>query len=180
MPLAAPPLLLRVDRTWDGQAADPGEVATLALHDDGDALGVEVDAPFHGDPPPPAPPGPTWALWEHEVVELFVVGPGQRYLEVELGPHGHHLVLQLHGVRNVVARELPLDLRVTCAAGRWQARARLPRALLPPGPHLANAYAIHGRGAGRRYLAWTPVPGPAPDFHRLPLFPAVTLPPRRG
>ena len=41
---------------------------------------------------------------------------------------------------------------------------------LPPGLAAANAYAIHGEGSARRYLAWTPVPGPAPDFHRLEYF----------
>ena len=39
----------------------------------------------------------------------------------------------------------------------------------------ANAFAIHGVGPQRRYLACTPVPGPQPDFHRLEVFPAVDL-----
>lgn len=180
MSLAVSPLVLRVDRTWDGHPAAPGEVVTLRLHDDGDALLLAVDAPLHGDPAPPTPPGPTWALWEHEVVELFLLGADDRYLEIELGPHGHHLVLQLHGARRIVQRELPLDLRVTHAPDRWQALARLPHTWLPPGPLAGNAYAIHGRGPDRRYLAWTPVPGPSPDFHRLSLFPAISLPAPRG
>ena len=169
-------LTLPIRLTWDGHPADPGEHAVVRVHDAGPMLRLEVDAPLHGDPPPAGPAGPTWALWEHEVVELFVLGSDQHYLELELGPHGHHLVLQLHGVRQIVARQLPLDLAVQQADGRWQATAMVPRALLPPGPHRANAYAIHGVGSARRYLAHTPVPGPQPDFHRLSCFPAVTLP----
>lgn len=178
MPQAAPPLVMRVDHTWDGQPAAPVEAVTLAIEDDGDALLLALDAHFHDDPPPPGPPGPTWALWEHEVVELFILGPKDRYLEVEVGPHGHHLVLQLDGQRRIVAQQLPLDLQISHGDRRWQARARLPRAWLPEGPHRGNAYAIHGLGPARRYLAWAPVPGPAPDFHRLSCFPPISLPPR--
>jgi hypothetical protein len=54
--------------------------------------------------------------------------------------------------------------------------AWLPRALLPPPPHRINAYSIHGAGDARRYLAWEPVPGEVPDFHRLERFVAATLP----
>jgi hypothetical protein len=32
----------------------------------------------------------------------------RRYIEIELGPHGHHLVLLLDGVRNAVAKLLPI------------------------------------------------------------------------
>ena len=167
------PVRLPIERTWDGTPAHPDEVASVTLRWTDGGLEVLVRAPFHGDPAPEAPPGATWALWEHEVVELFVVGPNQRYTEVEIGPHGHHLVLQLDGVRNIVARELPLELSVEHAEGRWSARAVLAAALLPPGPHTVNAYAIHGRGAHRRHLAWTPVPGPAPDFHRVECFGSV-------
>ena len=48
--------------------------------------------------------------------------------------------------------------------------------LLPPGLRALNLYAIHGTGRSRRYLAMTPVPGPAPDFHRLQAFTAIELP----
>ncbi|NOY25692.1 MAG: hypothetical protein GXP62_07440, partial [Oligoflexia bacterium] len=130
-----------------------------------------------GDPAPAAPPGPTWALWKHEVVELFLLGADQRYLEIEVGPRGHHLALQLEGARNIVACCLPLDVHLTeSGPPRWRLQTRIPRDLLPPGPHRANATAIHGLGAARRYLAWTPVPGPRPDFHRLSCFQTVDLP----
>jgi hypothetical protein len=63
---------LTVDRTWDGEPLPLAERATLRLRLDATTLVVELSAPFHGDPPPDAPVGPTARLWEHEVVELFV------------------------------------------------------------------------------------------------------------
>lgn len=168
------PITLDITSTWDGAPAREGERAsvTLAARDGG--LDVGIDAPLHGDPPPPSPPGPTWALWEHEVVELFVLGAGERYTELEVGPHGHHLLLRLEGRRSVVARCLPLDVLVEHRGDRWGARLHLAATGLPPPPWRINAYAIHGQGE-RRYLAWTPVPGPSPDFHRIERFPLLPL-----
>ncbi len=173
---------LTIAHTWDGAPLTPAEhaVVRLVAAPDGAALRLLVDAPFHGDPPPPSPPGPTPRLWEHEVVELFVAGPGGDaevpYLEIELSPHGHHLVLRLAGVRREVENGLPLDFRAFFDGRRWRGEATFPRAWLPAPPHRANAYRVHALGAGRRHLAATPVPGAAPDFHRPALFPAVKLP----
>ena len=166
---------LAIDRTWDGQHIGDDEAVELRLSQRGDTLRVEVDAPFHGDPPPPGPPGPTWALWEHEVVELFLLGPDGRYTEIELGPGGHHLVLQLHGVRNIIARELPISFSARVSGDRWTGLALIPWALLPEGALRANATAIHGQGTARRYLAWAPMPGDKPDFHRLEYFQDIHL-----
>ncbi len=170
-----PPIRLVIASTWEGAPAAPGERVTLLLEDDGETLRVSVDAPRHDDPPPDAPPGPVWGLWEHEVVELFVLGPDETYTELELGPHGHHLLLRLAGRRNVVERMLPVDARWgdRGADGRWRVDAVLPAAVLPPRPWRINAYTIHGKGGGRRYLAWSPAPGEAPDFHRLETFRTV-------
>lgn len=162
--------VLEITRTWDGAPVGPDEAVRLAVALDDEGLTIEVDAPFHGDPPPPGPPGPTWALWEQEVVELFVLGPGDRYTEIELGPHGHHLVLRLEGVRQIVERELPIPYEAVITGGRWRAVARLPPSLLPEGPYRINATAIHGRGEGRRYLSWAPLPAEKPDFHQLHRF----------
>ena len=159
-----------IARAWDGGPARPDEVVLLTLHRVEDGLVLHVNAPMHNDPPPAAPPGPTWALWEHEVVELFIAGPGDdegvHYLELELGPHGHHLVLILAGRRHIVARELPLTVTTTLCGARWIAEARIPQSLLPTGPLRVNATAIHGQGEARRYLSLTPLPGAAPDFHQ--------------
>ena len=142
------------------------EVARL-----GEGLSIRIEAPFHDDPPPPTPPGPTAALWEHEVVELFVAGVDERYLEIEIGPRGHHLVLWLEGVRRPAREQLPLSVEVSREGSRWVATARTDaRVPLPEAPWRVNAYAIHGVGEARRYLAHAPMPGDRPDFHRLDRF----------
>lgn len=142
---------------------------------EGGALRIGVEAPFHDDPAPPGPPGPCWELWEHEVVELLVLGEAERYTEIELGPHGHHLVLRLEGRRNIVERALAIAFRATREGGRWRGEALIPGEYLPPRPWRGNAYSIHGQGSQRRYLAWTPVPGATPDFHRLESFAPLDL-----
>ena len=167
---------LVVGSTWDGEPVAADEAATVTLGDGGSHLVIDVVAPWYGDPPPSGRPGATPALWEHEVVELFLLGEGERYVEVELGPHGHHLVLQLQGRRNVVQSGLPLPFVCARSEGLWVGTARLPRALIPPGPHRLNAFAIHGLGAQRRYLACHPPGGDAPDFHRLESFAPAELP----
>jgi len=171
---------LHVDRIWSGQPLAPEHHAELRLAAAGDELLLTVDAPFYGDPPPPGPPGPTKGLWEHEVVELFVAGPGTdeavEYLEVELSPHGHHLALRLAGVRRVVESGLPLEFRAAIEGSRWRGSALLPRAWLPPPPHRAAAFALHDEGGARRYLASVTLPGDRPDFHQPHRFPPIDLP----
>ena len=49
----------------------------LQLHHD--RLTIEMDAPYFDDPAPTDPIGTTWALWNYEVVELFLVGDDGRY-----------------------------------------------------------------------------------------------------
>jgi hypothetical protein len=163
-------LQLRIARTWDGREIPPERMATVVLGEDADAVAIEVDAPFADDPSPPAPPGPTEALWEFEVVEVFFLGDDEHYTEVELGPHGHHLVLQLRGRRCIVAAALPLVHAPTIDGARWRSRALLERRLLPTGALRVNAYRICGRGRDRAYFAHAPCSGPAPDFHDLDTF----------
>jgi hypothetical protein len=164
---------LVVVKTWDGVPVRTSEEVRITLEGDAEALVVSVAGAFHGDPPPEAPAGPTDRLWEHEVAELFLVGENDVYTEIELGPHGHHLVLRLGGVRTVIEKCLPIEYSASIEGDRWRGRARIPRALLPDPVQRMNAYAIHGTGEGRRYLAWSPVPGDGPDFHRLHLFPRL-------
>ncbi len=174
------PATLTVERTWDGEPVPPEGHARVVVRLGRGGLEVRVEAPWRGDPAPEGPVGPTWGLWEHEVVEVFVLGEHDRYLEVELGPHGHHLVLVLNGRRNVVSREHRIEYVVQRRGDRWRGRARVPAMLVPPGPHRLNAYAVHGVGAARRYLAAHPVPGDAPDFHRLDCFEAAPWNPVGG
>ena len=167
-------LAFDVGFTWDGSSVADDERVSVRIDGEPDALVISVDAPFHGDPAPPGA-GSLDGLWQYEVVELFLVGEGEEYVEIELGPHGHFLVLRLVGVRNAVARGLPIAFEATIAKGRWTGTARVPRRLVPGGVTRANAFAIHGVEA-RRYLCATPLPGQKPDFHQPGRFPIVTLP----
>ena len=137
-------------------------------------LDIDLESPFYGDPRPPGPAGPTDELWMFEVVEIFVSGEADRYLEVELSPHGHYLVLLLNGRRNIEKRLLPLDYGAAIAGSRWRGHAFVPASYLPCGALRGNVYAIHGAGDRRTYLARYPLGGDSPDFHRLedfgPLF----------
>lgn len=162
---------------WDGADARPEEVVHVALICRHGRLEVHVDAPFHGDLAPAGPVGPTDRLWEHEVVELFIVGLAPAgeptpYLEIELSPHGHYLVLELCGVRQVVRSLIPIDYEARVDGARWRGLASLSLRALPDRSVRFNLFAIHGQGAARRYLAMAPVPGDKPDFHRLSYFAA--------
>jgi hypothetical protein len=163
---------------WNGATIPLWERATLRLSGGDDGLHIDVDAPFGDDPKPPGPPGALDELWNYEVVELFVGGPGDTYVEIELGAHGHHLVLRCEGVRKPTARCLP----ITYEAGpddegiRWHGTAVVPWDLLPAGPHRVAAFAIHGPPKARRYLSSVPLPGPKPDFHQPKKWPALELP----
>ena len=170
-------LELIIDRTWDGipLESDAHTLLTIDRHPQG--LRVSVNAPFYDDPPPDALPGSTWALWNYEVVELFIAGPDETYIEIELGPHGHYLALALDGVRNIVRRDLPITVQTKgISDGRWHGSAVLPSGIIPVGPHRIAAFAIHGTGKNRTYLSCPPMPGETPNFHQPHRFSPQTLP----
>jgi hypothetical protein len=166
---------LRIGHDWQGRELAPEQCAELTLQLRAQHLEIELDAPYFADPAPPGPVGATDRLWEYEVCELFIADAGDHYLEVELSPHGHHLVLELRGVRKVVRSGLPLEYRVACSGGRYQGLARVPQNYLPERAVRANAYLIHGVGSARSYCAHSPPLGEAPDFHRLASFVPLAL-----
>ena len=85
---------------------------------------IAVDAPFYNDPRPTDTnlshksssgdsKGSFMGLWDYEVVEAFFLSSEtKQYLEVELGPHGHHLVLFLNGKKNIIKQCLPIKWEV--------------------------------------------------------------------
>ncbi|XP_019621429.1 PREDICTED: DNA ligase 1-like [Branchiostoma belcheri] len=142
-------------------------------------LTVNMDLPFYGvDPAPAGPPGqPFDQLWNYEVFEIFFLGPEDRYLEVEFGPYGHHLVLRLQGSRQLIETKLPLQYTARRTGSRWTGQAFIPWDYIPPQLGWMNAYGIHNTSnSERRYLALYPVPredlaaSGEPDFHRLGYF----------
>ena len=167
---------ITIAHLWNGKPAKAGETVDLMVSTDGSShLLVSIDAPFHNDPAPANDAGPTDALWDYEVVELFLVGQNGNFLELELGPHGHHLVLYLDRPRTVSKSKIPIDYMTTIQGSRWSGQARVSRAYLPKQLVRFNAFAIHGTDSNRRYLAAHPMPGERPDFHQIDRFPELPL-----
>ena len=158
---------LRIASLWNGKSIPEAHHIVIEWVQLPQCIELRIDAPYCGSPAAPeAAPGPTDRLWEHEVVEVFVAGSNDQYTEIELAPSGHHLVLQLAGVRNPVATKLPLRFDAEVLKDRWRGVARIDIGLLPPTPWRVNATAIYGEGALRTYLSMTPLAGPEPDFHQ--------------
>ena len=185
-------LMLQVGLEW-GNAKLPRPWASLGLSLTEGRLELELSSLWTQAPSPGPPPGPLWGLWEHEVVECFLVGAGGQYLELEFGPYEHHLAISLEGVRRASRWCLPLQLRCERAhraapsLGVWRARAsvsarHLPSPLRRPQAcgreeegYLINAFACIGAGEGRRYLLSSPLEGESPDFHQPERFPFYSL-----
>lgn len=161
---------LSILQTWNGEPIADDEAVSVEFSVDDATFIVWVDAPFHNDPAPKTPKGSTDGLWEYEVVELFLLGESLRYLEIELGPHGHYFVLELRGQRRIERKHLPIDYRAEIVGARWHGKAQMPGSYLPLALRGVNAYAIHGQGANRRYLAAFSLKGTTPDFHQLDAF----------
>jgi hypothetical protein len=141
------------------------------------AAGLHVTAASRdADPPriPAAAPGSRVAdLWQYDVVELFLVGRGGRYLELELGAGGHFLLLSFRAprVRCDAHEALRPAIEHARGASGWSASLVLDWSLVPPDVSALNAFAC-ARG---RHLAHHPVPGTAPDFHQPGAFPSARL-----
>ncbi|KFM79373.1 hypothetical protein X975_16775, partial [Stegodyphus mimosarum] len=164
----------KIAKTWDDRPLDH-ESTKISFQTDGNFIVMNVTAPFFNDPPAPrgAAGQPFKNLFDYEVVEAFFLGQDDKYLEVELSPHGQHLVLLLSGRRNVIKMCLPMSYDVSIWDNHWYGIARIPKTYFPPRIRRFNAYAIHGSGERRHYEALYPVPRnrfEQPDFHRLDYF----------
>src|SRR5689334_10535564 len=125
------PTTLLIERLWNGAALPQREHASVALRWIPGGLALDVEAPFHDDPAPPARPGPSDRLWEFEVVEIVRASSTAGcaplpYTEFELSPHGHYLVLRPLGPRNPIDFALPLAFRAEIDGARWRGRAVVP------------------------------------------------------
>ena len=158
---------LNIQNFWNGEKATVSEKTALTVSITPRELHVQFEAPFHDDPAPPSPKGECDGLWNYEIVELFLLGTAGHYLEVEIGPHGHYLIFHLSGIRQVTERLTPLRCSAEISKHSWRGSITVDLKTLAITPwQSVNAYAIHGQGIERRYLAAFPVPGETPDFHQ--------------
>ncbi|XP_053109298.1 UPF0462 protein C4orf33 homolog isoform X3 [Hemicordylus capensis] len=164
----------QIETTWDSIPVMHAPV-TIIFKPGNEGLVMEVSSLFFDDPPTPAgePGEPFDGLWDYEVVEAFFLNSAtSNYLEVELCPHGQHLVLQL-SKGDCLTKELPLAFQadINWTQGTWHGTAIIPWKYFPPGVDKMNSYAIHGSGLGRTYEALYPVPreeikeGQGPNFY---------------
>jgi hypothetical protein len=173
---------LPIAMTWDGKPLEPAERAHVRVARVGQEFTIAIQAPFHDDEPPARAQGSCPGLWSYEVVECFLVGEDERYLEVELGPHGHYLLLSLHGARNIVRQGMPAayQAQIDRQRARWRGLITIAEELVPLPIRRVNAFALHGPTPQRRYLCFSPLPGERADFHQIERFPAFTAPSDAG
>ncbi|XP_033743396.1 UPF0462 protein C4orf33 homolog [Pecten maximus] len=168
-----------ITTTWDSQPVDhPPVKITLSRHVGGNDVNIHVDAPFFNDPPNPGGPAgqPFPKLYNYEVVEAFFLNDQDDYLEVELSPHGQHLLLMLRGERNAVKQQLPISYTASIHGNKWEGNAIVPGRYFPRDVTKFNAYAIHGTDPNRVYESLYPVPAgkyQAADFHKLGYFRSI-------
>uniref|UniRef100_A0A915K3M9 Uncharacterized protein n=1 Tax=Romanomermis culicivorax TaxID=13658 RepID=A0A915K3M9_ROMCU len=174
-----------IDKTWDGEPVDhqPFRVHLewVFQRQRGKphkrAVKVTMEGPLFDDPPPADELGGFCPeLYNYECFEIFFANNRDQYLEVEIGPHGHFLVLLLNGRRQPFNDGSELDLQIEnvfVGADVWRSTFEIPLAYFPPNLSKFNAYALHGLGPERKYDALFPVTDGTydePDFHRLEFF----------
>lgn len=149
-------------------------------------LHIEVTAPFLNNPAPQAQKGRLWGLWNYEVLEVFIAGANGQYIELEFGPHQHHLALSFTGVRQLQDENLKLqyltyslpDLSET-KEGSWRASCQIPASSLPPSLSAIkqelvlklNAFWCFTAHQQRYFCSAYPLPGAQADFHQPQSFP---------
>ncbi|CAH3046261.1 unnamed protein product, partial [Pocillopora meandrina] len=153
-------LTFSITTTWNGNPVKHSPVVFRVGAADDTSVRVDVSGPLFNDPGPPpvASGGACPELWEYEVAEIFFLGDKDKYLEVELCPHGQHLVLLLNGTRNMMKDKLALKYTANTddVNKTWKGTAIIPLEYFPPDVTKINAYAIHGSGDERQYEALYP------------------------
>lgn len=165
-----------INTEWNGAPINHAPITFEISAQDSRAVRISASGPFFDDPgPPPCAAGSACdGLWDYEVAEVFFLGKNEKYLEIELSPHGQHLLLLLNGVRKPFLDKMPINYtaKIDRANNTWTGTAKIPIDYFPPDVEKINAYAIHGSGVNRRYESLYPASASVsnPDFHRLEFF----------
>ena len=180
-------LTLKVDQLWETpQIRSSSPYACISFEWTEKGLYLNWKALFHNNPSPPCPPTTDcWGLWNYEVVELFIVGRQQNYLELEWGPYGHSLALKLKGIRQLESRvQLPFIPLIVQESFEWKGSYLIPFEYLPPPIegswqtefiYQMNAFAIWEDEICRQHAIAFPLQGETPDFHQIEQFPYFKL-----
>ena len=180
-------LSLEIDTLWGSTRSCSPPYANIILEWQNQGLFLRWNAQFHQNPPPPfSPVDDCWGLWNYEVVELFIVGRDEHYLELEWGPYGHHLTLKLKGVRTIYSKEKPSFLPeiIQSSPTQWTGSYCIPYDFLPPPQsgsfssvfsYQVNAFAIWGEEVDRTYAVAFSLEGSQPDFHQIHQFPSFNF-----
>ena len=164
----------QIQYEWDGTPLPETQWVSIEVQLSDTVMCIRVESPFFHNPAPVSLPDPSvglWKLWEYEVVELFIVGVDGHYTEVEVGPHGHHLVLQLDAPRSIVNHQLPMLWNAQIHGDQWTGQGEVSRALLPAEISRVNAFAIRTINGERQYCCFEPLPDTQPNFHQPERFP---------
>ncbi|KAI6239709.1 hypothetical protein M3Y99_00563800 [Aphelenchoides fujianensis] len=172
-----------IERTWDNKRVEHEPIRIkMKWHfekmDDRPhrrMIRTTIESPLFNDDPPNDFSGHCADLYNYECVELFFMNERGQYVEIEVGPHGHWLVLLHSGYRKCfnTGEEIEVDVENTYDGDKWICNLDIPLAFLPGGVTRFNAYAQHGQGEERHLEALGPVVDGSlkePDFHRKEYF----------
>lgn len=170
-------LHLHIEKNWDGSpCADDRLWADVFLAQTKEGLFIRAQAPMlHEQKVPETPMGSrVEGLWEFDVVELFLVGPGHQYLEIELGAGGHFLVLGFDSIRHrsdSFESFTPILRYEKTGEKIWMSSLTIPWKMVPENLRALNTFAIM---AGQ-FLAYSSVSGEQPNFHQPDRYPSASL-----
>ena len=162
-----------IEHTWDGLPLAAAKKVSIHLNIQPTFASIRCRAPYYNNSAPQGPSGSLWKLWEHEVVEVFLVGENGTYTEIEFGPHGHYLILRLDGPRSIIDHGHTIEYSARIEEDIWFGTAIISTALLPTNIERINCFAIHGEAEDRTYLCHSPLPHSHPDFHQPHRFPKL-------
>lgn len=170
-------LHLLIEKEWNGNVCSDDRLrARFAVSQVQEGVRVVAEAPVLEEQkiPEAAVGARVDKLWEYDVAELFLVGPGHQYLEVELGAGGHWLIFGFDAIRqrrDEYKDFVPAFSYKKTEGGTWMSEIIIPFEMVPENIRALNAFAI----LSGRFLAYAEVPGKKPDFHQPDFFPKAIL-----